>query len=121
MRTLSILLCSLLVLAPAKGQQAVQQTAPRFYVPYGVRDAAIPPLEEVSSSDTEFGEPYTAALAPPAPQMRRRYPMRGRRFQRYGSPYGMYPPQQPDCSVAGAIVGAAIATALLVALATAHD
>ena len=108
-------LCCLLVLAPAKAQQAAQQASPHFYVPYGVRDVATPPIEESSSSETQFSEPYDIT-APP--QMQRRYPMHGRRFQRYGVPYG---PPSPDCSVAGAIVGVAVVTILLVALATVHD
>lgn len=120
MRTLPILLCSLLVLAPAEAQQTVQHTTPNFYVPYGVRDLSPAPLDEYSSSDAELEQPYDIAYAAPDPQMRGHYPPMGRRqFRPYGNRYGAGP--QLMSSTAGAIVGLCIATFLLVALATPHD
>lgn len=94
MRTLPILLCSLLVLAPVEAQQTVQHTAPNFYVPYAVRDVQPAPLDEYSSSDTQMEQPYDVAYAPPDPQMRGHYPpvcRGGYRAHRGGR--GMYAPQ----------------------------
>jgi hypothetical protein len=113
MRTLSILLCSLLVLAPAKGQQTAQHTAPNFFVSYGVRDAPAAPLEEYSSSGAQLEQPYEIALAAPNGQMQRRYPaMRGPRFRQYGPRYGLYRPQ-PEFSTAGVLVTLGLITSIV--------
>jgi hypothetical protein len=117
MRTLSILLCSLLLLAPAEGQQAVKRTTPSFYVPYGVRDVQPAPLDEYSSSDAQFDQPYDIAYASPSPQMQRRYPpMRRPGLHPYRSRYGMQQ-SQPEFSTAEAFVTLGLITVFVVAYA----
>lgn len=117
MRTLPILLCSLLVLAPAQGQQAVQRTTPNFYVPYGVRDLPPAPLDEYSSSDAQLEQPYDIAYAAPVPQIQRRYPpMRRPGFRPYRTRYGMQS-SQPEFSTAEAFVTLGLITVFVVAYA----
>ena len=117
MRTLPILLCSLLVLVPAQGQQAVQHTAPNFYVSYAVRDAPPVPLEEYSSSDAQLEPPYDVAYAAPDPQMRGHYPpMRRPGLRPYRTRYGMQQ-SQPEFSTAEAFVTLGLITVFVVAYA----
>lgn len=106
MRTLSITLCFLLVLAPAQGQQAVRQSAPNFYVPYGVRDLPVAVSEEeYSSSEMTFSEPGLSTMGMPnAPMPRHLYPVRKRRSWRFGPNYGYPAPESTARSEA--IMGA---------------
>lgn len=116
MRTLPILLCSLLMLAPAYAQRAAQPTTPNFYVPYGVRDAPPAPLEEYSSSDAQLEQPYDIAYAAPAPQMRGHYPPMGRPGPRaHRGNYGMYGTQSGFADTGVLVALGIIATALLAA------
>src|SRR5580658_7090330 len=97
MRTFSILLCCLLVLGPAKGQQAVRQSTPNFYVPYGVRDEPAAAIdEEFSSSDARYVGLSPEPIAMPNAPMPRPYPVRGPRFQRNNAGYA--PVAQPEFS-----------------------
>jgi hypothetical protein len=103
MRTLSTLLCFLLMLAPAQGQQAVRQSKPNFYVPYGVRDLPVAAIdEEYSSSDARCAEPATEPFAMPNAPIPRPYPMRGPRFRRYRAGYAPFP--QPELSTTETLI-----------------
>ena len=101
MRTLIFSLSFLLMLAPAQGQQAVRQSKPDFYVPYGVRGLPVAAIQEPSSSDAYFGQPDRVAVAMPNP-IPRRYPVRGPRFRPHGTRYGMNP--QPEFSTTEALI-----------------
>lgn len=117
MRTLATLLCSLLVLAPVEAQQAVQHTAPNFYMSYAVRDVQPAPLDEYSSSDAQLEQPYNIAYAAPDPQMRGQYPpMRRSGLRPYRTRYGMQQ-SQPEFSAAEAFVTLGLITVFVIAYA----
>jgi hypothetical protein len=104
MKVLTILLCVLLVLAPAKAQQIQRPPAPSFYVPYGVRDLRPAPVEEWSSSAAEL--PAAGDVVESRP-MRRRIPVGRGGCRRCGPWFGGYPMPQTSLGE-GAIWGLVI-------------
>lgn len=107
MKTLSVVLCMLLVMIPARAQQIAERSAPHFYVPYAVslsRPGAN--VGEPSADDAAPVEPVPFASAP-----RQRFPTR-RPYPRFGPRYmGYAPPPGPPVStrtaliIAGAVAG----------------
>ena len=116
MKTLTIALCMLLIVAPAGAQQIEAPRDPNFYVPHGVRDVPADAMElESSSAETWVAAPGQRRNKP----MPRPYPTRRGRYHRLPQRYG--PRSQPQDSTEGAVIVGLVIGAIALVAAIAGD